>query len=56
MTQHPRSMPTAKAHNELDKAFIDIIEKYNLTYAEAVNILGQIICSLSKLCVNEERK
>lgn len=53
---HPRWRITSLAHNELDKAVINIVEKHGLTYGELFNILGQILCSWSKCQVKEERK
>lgn len=55
IAMHPRYMVTAKAHNELDLAVIEIVKKYDLTYGELFNVLGQISCSWSRCMVKDER-
>ena len=52
---HPRFQITRQAHLELEKAYLDITEKHNLTALESIGILLECALTVKKFALREER-
>ena len=52
---HPRARLAAEAGGEISDAVFRIIGKHDLTYGEAFGVMGDIIQSLAKHMIREER-
>lgn len=55
MKLHERELLAERAANELHGAFLELQEKYELTFAEMFYILSERLASLSKSCIRAER-
>lgn len=49
-----RALIVQKAGNELERFSLELAEKYELTYAERMSILGQMIASAAKWEIRRE--
>jgi hypothetical protein len=57
MNLHFRVLPVQQAHNEIDRAVTDAVERHpDLTYLELLAILNQVAASWIKIAIQEERK
>ena len=58
-TEHERAPIVRKAENELEKAYLDTVDKYNLTTGECLRVLSNVmhngISSIAKYAIRHER-
>lgn len=55
MRLHHRVMSMQTAHNEISKAVVCAIEKYDLTYWEVLSCLNQVQAAWIKWAIRDER-
>jgi hypothetical protein len=55
MKLHPRTMPVQKARNELDAMVWNWMKAYDVTYVEAVRCLLEVMQTITKYQLREER-
>lgn len=56
MKVHPRYFIVDKAKLDASQFFLDLLQKHELTYAEAFYILGELTTRLAGMAVRDERR
>lgn len=55
MKVHPRDQVTTEARHELERAMLILIAKYDLTYPEVFDMLGEQLSRSAKYAIRAER-
>lgn len=55
LTIHPRTMIVRKAQIDLDAAFLDVVKKHDLTFAELFGVLNVAEARWIKYALRDER-
>ncbi len=55
MKLHPRHVPVEKARKELVEAVSNLVDKYQLTFAEELSLLSDLLSQKIHFCIKVER-